>query len=93
MRGRSYVIPLCLFVGLALMGGRTAQAQQQPTVITGHVRGADGEPISQAQVVIQAVGASASTDAHGAFRLVVPASRALGQTVTLQARRLGSQPE
>jgi TonB-linked SusC/RagA family outer membrane protein len=91
MRGRSFVIPLVLLVGLVAVGG-VAHAQQ-PTVITGHVRGANGEAINQAQVTIAAVGASASTDAQGAFRLVIPANRALGQRVTMVARRLGYKPE
>jgi TonB-linked SusC/RagA family outer membrane protein len=91
MRGRSFVIPLCILVGLTAAGG-AAQAQQA-TVITGHVRGASGEAISQAQVLIAAIGVFASTDAQGAFRLVIPATRALGQTATIEARRLGYKPE
>jgi TonB-linked SusC/RagA family outer membrane protein len=87
---RPFVIPLMALLGLAVAAAAEAQG---PTVITGHVRGAGGEPINEAQVLIESVGVSASTDAQGAFRLVVPAARALGQKVAIEARRLGYTPE
>ena len=52
--------------------------------MTGTVTGADGGPLESASVYIESMSLGVLTNAQGRYLLIVPASRASGQTVTLQ---------
>src|SRR5579864_5256276 len=81
-------------VGLGLLPALAgAQQPGTPTIITGRVTSAGGGPLQAASVSIPAVGVGAYTQADGRYTFTVPATRAVGQAVTLQARRIGFEPK
>ena len=88
---RRSVITAGLATLMALVGASSALAQG--AVITGRVTGATGEQIEEAQVYIQELGISASTNQEGSYNLVVPGERVRGQTVVLRVRRIGYTPD
>ena len=78
-------------LALMLAGGVSA-AQAQNAVITGKVVSDVGAPGEGTQVYIQELNVGALANADGNYRLVVPGERVHGQTVQLQARRIGMVP-
>jgi TonB-linked SusC/RagA family outer membrane protein len=86
MRQLSRVIALLLAVALAPVG----LLAQGGATITGRVTGAQGEAEAGVSVRIESLGIGATTDAQGAYRLVVPAARVgAGQTAQISASRQG----
>jgi hypothetical protein len=75
----------------------TASAQGSPNdtvaVITGTVKGAQGQSLQGASVRVDALNYAAGTGASGSFRINVPRSRVHGQVVTLQVRAIGYRPQ
>jgi hypothetical protein len=55
-----------------------AAAAQEPATITGRVTRQDGAPLQGAVVRIPSLAVNATTDAEGAFTIVVPGARADG---------------
>ncbi len=64
---------------------------QQPTSITGRLTTLEGAPLSGGNVSITSMRLGTSSNMRGEFQLSVPAS-AMGQQVTLTARRIGYEP-
>ncbi|HLA13574.1 MAG TPA: TonB-dependent receptor plug domain-containing protein, partial [Gemmatimonadaceae bacterium] len=64
-------------------------ALAQGAVITGRVTSDQGLPIAGADVSVPGVGVRAQADSGGNYRLVIPADRAQGQTVTVVGRFIG----
>ena len=62
---------------------------QQPTTITGQVTSEDGPAIGFAAVAIESMNLGTLTDEEGRYELIIPASRATGQEVTISARLVG----
>ena len=62
---------------------------QNPVTINGRVLGADGAPLSYAEVAIPSLGVGAVTRDDGRYAIFIPGARVTGQTVTMTARRLG----
>ena len=83
-----------LLTSVALLVGLlpATLATQQPTNITGRVTTQGGAPLSGGSVSISTMRLGATTDLQGEFRFTVPAS-AMGQQVTLTARRIGYEPK
>ena len=73
---------------LLICAAQTALAQSG-TTITGRVTNETGIPLPSATVTIPTLGVRASTNADGSYTLVVPASRANGQSATILARVIG----
>ena len=69
-----------------------AQAQEQNAAITGRVTNEAGAALAGVTVAIAELGVGAATAEDGRFALSVPAARVQGQTVRLQARRIGFVP-
>ncbi len=67
-----------------------AALAQQPTVVSGTVRGSNGTPLQNAVVTIQSLRVGATTDAEGRYRFTVPPT-ATGQ-VGVTVRRIGYLP-
>jgi TonB-linked SusC/RagA family outer membrane protein len=79
-----------LVAAIALAFLPVAAVAQQPTVVSGTVRGSNGATIINAVVSIQSLRVGANTDAEGTYRITVPPT-ATGQ-VTLTVRRIGYLP-
>src|SRR6267378_82012 len=84
-----------LFVGIAVLtlsivGAGTASAQD--AVLRGKIISDRGEPVSGANVVVEELRMSASTNATGEYSLVVPGARVRGQQVVVRARGIGFKP-
>ena len=62
---------------------------QSGTTITGRVTNEAGVPLPSATVAIPALGIRTSTNGDGSYTLVVPASRANGQSLPILARVIG----
>jgi TonB-linked SusC/RagA family outer membrane protein len=79
---------LACALSLALLP--VAALAQQPTVVSGTVRGSNGTPLANAVVSIPTLRVGATTDAEGRYRFTVPATAA-GQ-VAVSVRRIGYLP-
>jgi TonB-linked SusC/RagA family outer membrane protein len=71
------------------LSGSALQAQ---TTITGKVVTEDGRPLASANVIIADLSISVGTNGSGNYTIVVPGSRATGQTVNVRARAIGYAP-
>jgi TonB-linked SusC/RagA family outer membrane protein len=70
-----------------------ARVMAQGATITGTVTGEGGTPLVGVTVSIAGMGLGSQTAADGKYSFTVPASRVTGQTVTLNARRVGYLPQ
>ncbi|MDX2183545.1 MAG: SusC/RagA family TonB-linked outer membrane protein [Gemmatimonadaceae bacterium] len=86
-RIRQAVFALASFA-LPLTG--VAQAQ---TTISGRITDPDKQPLANATVLIPSLSLRASTNATGAYTLVVPSNLARAQQVVLSARAIGFKPQ
>jgi TonB-linked SusC/RagA family outer membrane protein len=86
MRPRSRLLATAAFLLLPAV----AHAQ---TTISGRVLAQDRGPISDVAVTIPELGVGAVTRDDGRYSITIPGARALGQTVTLSARRIGYRAE
>lgn len=68
-------------------------AAQQPTTITGQVTAEGGLPIAFVAVSVESMNLGTLTDQEGRYELIIPASRATGQEVTIGARLVGRTSE
>lgn len=76
----------------ALLGAPVALVAQGATV-TGHVTTAGGAPLTGVTVSIAGQGVGSVTRDDGLYSFTVPGASATGQTVTLNARRVGFAPQ
>jgi len=83
---RSQFVPIVLSAFFALPA---LLAAQEPVTITGTVTSDAGQPLPQVEVTIPSLGLGSLTRDDGRYALVVPGVRVTGQTVSIQARRLG----
>lgn len=68
-------------------------ALAQGTIVTGKVsRLEGGGPLLGANVTITELNASVGTDEQGTYRIVLPAERVRGQSVTIRVRSIGFKP-
>ena len=65
----------------------------QGATITGHVTATGGAPLTGVTVSIVGQGIGSVTRADGVYSFTVPNAPATGQTVTLNARRVGYAPQ
>lgn len=84
--------PALLTLLLTCVVAGTAAAQQG-AVISGRVMSEAGNPIPSVTVAIPSVGLGAQSDEDGRYSLIVPAQRARGQEVIINARRIGFRPQ
>jgi TonB-linked SusC/RagA family outer membrane protein len=68
-------------------------AEAQPSVITGTVTSESGQALVGANVYINDLQLSASTNAQGTYTITIPSARCCGQQVNLRVRALGYRPE
>jgi TonB-linked SusC/RagA family outer membrane protein len=61
--------------------------------VTGHVTNVAGQPLPGVTVSITGMGVGSITRDDGLYTFTVPAARVTGQTVTLNARRVGYSPQ
>ncbi len=69
----------------------TALSAQEPTTVSGRVTSSAGEPLAAANVFIPTMSIGTLTNNDGRYVLIVPAARATGQTVSLEASQIGYQ--
>jgi TonB-dependent SusC/RagA subfamily outer membrane receptor len=72
-----------------LVGAASVASAQSGATISGTVTSEEGTPLPGATVLIQGTTIGTHTDDAGRYTIVVPASRANGQTSTLIARTIG----
>jgi TonB-linked SusC/RagA family outer membrane protein len=72
---------------LALLPGVTPA--QQPATLTGRVTSEAGQPLSPAAIVIEQLGAGATTRADGSYTILIPGARVPSGPVTVTARLVG----
>ena len=83
---------ITVFVALFLSLPTWAAAQESVT-ITGRVTQENGDPLPQANVTIPSLNILVYVNDNGNYRLLVPASRALGQQVSVNARTIGHRTQ
>ena len=66
---------------------------QEPTTLTGRVTSSTGAPLPAASVYIESMSLGVLTNDQGRYLIIIPASRATGQTVTLKASLIGRAAE
>jgi TonB-linked SusC/RagA family outer membrane protein len=76
---------------LSLLAVNVAAAQE--AIITGRVTNTQGAPMVGANVFIQALNLGTASGQDGNYRLAVPSSQTLGQTVALGVRLIGHKPQ
>ncbi|HET7613569.1 MAG TPA: TonB-dependent receptor, partial [Gemmatimonadaceae bacterium] len=76
-------------VSALLFGAASVAAAQAGTTISGTVTSEGGAPLPGATVLIQGTTIGTHTDDAGRYTIVVPASRANGQSAVLVARTIG----
>jgi TonB-linked SusC/RagA family outer membrane protein len=64
-------------------------AAQQPVTLSGRVTSAAGTPLGGAQVIIEQLGAGATSRGDGSYTILLPAARVPSGTVTVTARLIG----
>jgi TonB-linked SusC/RagA family outer membrane protein len=69
-----------------------ASARAQTAVITGKITSEFGQPVDQANVYINDLTISVSTNAQGVYTITIPAARVSGQQFNLRVRAIGYQP-
>jgi TonB-linked SusC/RagA family outer membrane protein len=79
-------------VALSILGGTGPLAAQGTGTITGRVLSQDGEPLSQASVVIDRLGIGAVTRSDGRYTITLPAARLTGDSAVITARLIGYKP-
>jgi TonB-linked SusC/RagA family outer membrane protein len=62
---------------------------QQPATLTGRVTSEAGQPLSPAAIVIEQLGAGATTRADGSYTILIPGARVPSGPVTVTARLVG----
>ena len=62
---------------------------QQPATLTGRVTSESGQPLSSAAIVIEQLGAGATTRADGSYTILIPGARVPSGPVTVTARLVG----
>jgi TonB-linked SusC/RagA family outer membrane protein len=62
---------------------------QQPATLTGRVTSESGQPLSPAAIVIEQLGAGATTRADGSYTILIPGARVPSGPVTVTARLVG----
>ena len=77
------------YAAVFLLGAAQSVAAQSGTTITGRVTSEAGVPLPGATVRIPSLGLGTFANSDGSYTLVVPASRANGQSVQLSARVIG----
>ena len=90
MRGLRLASPSALLVAALAPALLVAQ---QPTTITGQVTAEDGLAIEFVAVAIESMNLGTLTDREGRYELIIPASRATGQEVTIVASLVGRTSE
>src|SRR5581483_9044618 len=80
------------FLPLALVALLPAGLRAQSATVTGRVTGEAGAPLPGANVSIVGMGVGSVTRDDGVYSFTVPSNRVSGQTVTLEARRVGYTP-
>ncbi len=76
-------------IAAAALAWPVLAAAQEPVTITGQVTTELGQPVASASVYIEAMNIGTLTNETGRYLLIIPASRATGQTVTLTASIIG----
>lgn len=89
MAARFTRIGLLTLIALVVLPVRLVS---QAATITGQVTGEGGAPLAGVTVSVIGMGLGSMTGPDGHYSFTVPASRVAGQTVTLQARRVGYRP-
>lgn len=77
------------FACLSTLMPALAAAQQQNSIISGHVRGEAGNPLAGATVSIAELGLGTLVRENGEYTLTVPAARVRGQAITMSVRIIG----
>jgi TonB-linked SusC/RagA family outer membrane protein len=82
---------LCRLLMLALGAGLAPPGltAQEPTTLAGSVMSEAGQPLASASVYIESMNLGVLTNEQGRFIMIIPASRAMGQTVVLRAALIG----
>ncbi len=75
-----------------MLTASAASAQTQTAVISGKVLAESGQALEFANVYINELSISVPTNNQGAFNIVIPAARVLGQAVNLRVRAVGYVP-
>ncbi|MEP7344022.1 MAG: SusC/RagA family TonB-linked outer membrane protein [Gemmatimonadaceae bacterium] len=70
-----------------------AMHAQEPVTISGRVQSDAGSPLIGVSISVRSLALGALTREDGRYQFTVPAARATGQKVVLEARRLGFRPD
>ena len=66
---------------------------QDPTTLAGRITASTGEPLLAASILIPAMNVGVASNADGRYVLIIPASRATGQTVNMSVNMIGRATE
>ena len=80
---------LLLMLAVGCMVAAPGISAQDPTTLGGQITGGGGEPLQAASITIPSMNVGVVSNADGRYVLIVPASRATGQTVSLTVDLIG----
>jgi TonB-linked SusC/RagA family outer membrane protein len=83
----------CRALASAALLAAPASLVAQAATVTGHVASEGGAPLAGVTVSIPGLGVGSATREDGQYTFTVPATRVAGQSVTLNARRVGYTPQ
>ena len=66
---------------------------QEPTTLAGRITSSAGEPLLGASIIIPSMNIGVASNSEGRYALIVPASRATGQTVEMSVSMIGRSTE
>ena len=76
-----------LTVGLVIAA--SGLSAQDPSSLAGRITGSTGEPLMAAAILIPSMNVGVASNSDGRYVLIVPASRATGQTVEMSVSMIG----
>ena len=84
---------LLFMLTVGCMFSAPSLSAQDPTTLAGRITSSAGEPLSGASIVIPSMNIGVASSSEGRYALIVPASRATGQTVEMSVNMIGRSTE
>ena len=80
---------LLIMLAAGLMLAAPGLSAQNPSILAGQITTPEGQPLLSASVFLESLNLGVSTNASGQYVLIVPASRATGQTLDMTVSMIG----
>ena len=85
----NFEIRLFCLLAAGFMIAAPGVSAQDPTTLAGRITSSTGDPLLAASILIPSMNVGVASNADGRYVLIVPASRATGQTVSMNVNMIG----